>query len=119
MASDNYSIASVLSFLTGTTVDRTDTVTADASATQFFWIEVTVAAGAADTSVALGGMDDPLILAVYGGNGITVKLGAAGTDSLGCDPLLVVGNETNGLNIAAVLVSNSGAEQTVGIFAAQ
>jgi hypothetical protein len=119
MPTDNYSIASTLQFLTGTTSDRSETVTADDTCTQSYWVEVVIAAGAADTSVALGGMTDPKILVVYGGNGVTFKLGAAGTDSVGADPIAVVGNENNGLNIAAILVSNSGAQQTVGILAAE
>lgn len=119
MASDNYSISAVLSFLTGTATDRTETITVDDTATQFFWIEVTVLAAAADVSVALGGMTDPKILAVYGGNGISFKLDSGGTDAIGADPLAIVGDETGGLSISEILLSNSGAEQTVGIFAAE
>lgn len=119
MASDNYSVATVLQFLTGSTSDRSETVTADDSCTQSFWLEVSITAGASDTNVALGGMTDPKILAVYGGNGIVFKLGAAGTDDVGADPIAVVGNENDGLGIAAILVSNSGATQIVGIYAAE
>ena len=119
MASDNYSISAVLSFLTGSATDRTETITVDDTGTQFFWIEVVIAAGAADTSVALGGMTDPKVLAVYGGTGVSFKLDSGGTDAIGADPLAVVGDENNGLGISEILVSNSGAQQTVGIFAAE
>jgi hypothetical protein len=119
MASDNYSVQAVLSFLTGTATDRTETVTADDTCTQTIWFEVTVAESASDTNVKLGGLDDPKILIVYGGAGISFKLDSTGTDAIGAEPIAIVANETLGLGIDEILISNTGSEQVVGIFAAQ
>lgn len=104
---DNYTVQVITTALTGTTTDRTKTETADDSASEEFWISLTLTASAVDTSVTLGGLTDPKALIVIGGEGITFKLGAAGTDAVGADPVAVVGNEGDGLGIAAILLSNA------------
>lgn len=119
MASDNYSVAATLQLLTGSTSDRSESVTADDTCTQSIWFEVSVAAAASDTNIKLAGLTDPKILVVYGGNGISFKLDSTGTDAISADPIAIVGNENNGLGIDEILISNSGATQTVGIYAAE
>ena len=104
---DNYAVQVVTSSLTGTATDRTKTATADESASEEFWVTVSIAAEASDITLTLSIVTDPKIVVIYGGKGISVKLGSAGTDSVGADPIAVIANEDAGLDISELLVSNS------------
>lgn len=104
---DNYEVEVVMSLLTGTTTDRTKTVTGDDTCTETFWAEVSLPPAAVDTALLLNLLTDPKILVVAGGTGISFKLNAAGTDAIGADPIAIVANEDAGLNINQILLSNS------------
>jgi len=106
---DCFTIQVVTSLLTGSTSEYSKDATSDDTLTEDFRSTVTVAAGAADDSLTLGGMTNPKALVVYGEQGITFKLGAAGADAVGADPIAVVIDEGGGLNIAAILISNADA----------
>lgn len=115
---DSYSLSVVSAVLTGAATTRTLTTTGAASFDEEFWTTVKLAAGAADTSVALGSLTDPQVVIVIGAEGVSFKLGAAGTDAVAADPIAVVSDEVNGLGIAAVLLSNSSAvEREVTVIA--
>ena len=117
---DSYDLAATLTTLVGTATENTKSLDADASATEHFWMELSVANGASDSSVTLGGLTDPKILVVMSAStGVSFKLGAAGTDAVTADPFAVVGAETDGLGISSILVSNSGSTQIVFIYAAE
>ena len=106
--SDSYKVETVVSLLTGTATDRTKTITADDTCTEDFWATVQLEAAAADVVLLLNLETDPKILVVAGGKGVTFKLGnAGGTDSIGADPLAVVGDENGGLGITGIQLSNS------------
>lgn len=115
---DSYSLSVVTAVLTGVATTRTLTTTGTASFDEEFWTTVKLAGAAADISVALGGLTDPQVVVVVGAEGVSFKLGAAGVDSVGADPIAVVADEVNGLGIAAVLLSNStGVERDVTVIA--
>lgn len=115
---DSYSLSVVTAILTGAATTRTLTTTGTGSFDEEFWTTVKLAAAAADISVALGTLTDPQVVIVIGGEGVTFKLGAAGTDDIGADPIGIAADEVNGLAIAAVLLSNSsGVEREVTVIA--
>ncbi|HID63651.1 MAG TPA: hypothetical protein EYP49_13080 [Anaerolineae bacterium] len=118
--SDNYEIQVKSSLLTGTSTDRTRTDTADASCTETFWAEVSVAAEASDVTLKLNLLTDPKILVVIGAKGISFKLDSTGTDAIRANPVAVVGDEDEGLGIDEILLSNSDTQaHTVTVIAAE
>ena len=111
MATDNYSVALTVQALEGTTSERSESATADASCNETFWAEVNVPAAASDTTLKLNLLTDPLVIVVIGGTGISFKLDSTGTDAISADPIAVVGNEGSGLDIDEILLSNSDTEE--------
>jgi hypothetical protein len=87
--------------------------------TELFEHTMTLVAGAANDSVDLGGITDPQYIIVFGGTGVSFKLGAAGTDDLEANPFGAVSDE-EGLGITEILLSNSdGVDHDVVIYAGE
>ena len=104
-----WSVVLTVSIMDGSATLRTETATLTGTIKQQAWVTDTVAAAAADQSIALGGCDDPDIVIVLGDTGIVYKLGAAGTDDIGADEASLVADDDDRLGISAVLVSNADA----------
>jgi hypothetical protein len=107
-----------MSYSLSVTIDD-ETATGSGETTETFKSVIALPAGASDTSLTLGTITDPLYIAVFGGEGISFKLGAAGTDEIGANPVGVVSDE-QGLGETVVLLSNdSGVEVEVAVLAAE
>jgi hypothetical protein len=118
--STSYSVQVVASLLTGSTTDWTKTTAVTGSHTVEFISVISLANGAADTSLTLGSLTDPKVLVVIGATGITFKLGAAGTDSIGADQVAAICDEGTGLGITEILLSNSDSvTHAVTVYAAE
>jgi hypothetical protein len=83
-----------------------DSAPGSGTITQEFKLTVTLQASTSDSSLTLGGLDDPLYIGVFGAKGCSFKLGSGGTDVIGCFPFGVVTDE-DGLSETIVLLSNS------------
>ena len=105
--SDNYTVVTAVTELTGTSTSRTKSVTADESLTEVFWAQVQLEAAASDVVLKMNLLTDPLILVVFGAAGVSFKLDSTGTDDLPADPIAVLGNEDAGMDIDEILLSNS------------
>jgi hypothetical protein len=106
-----YSVQVVTSILDGTSTVRTDTTTGTGTISESFWAEVKLPAAASDTSLALNLLTDPVMLVVIGDTGISFKLNAGGTDAISADPIAVIADDNDGLDITAILLSNSDGEE--------
>lgn len=101
------------------TVESEDAVTGSGTSSEKFRHELKLAAGAADVSLTLGTMTDPVYISVEGAEGVSFKLATEGTDSIGANPCAIVADE-DGLGISEILLSNSGgAETDVVVLAAE
>jgi hypothetical protein len=67
-------------------------------------------AGDSDTSLVLGAITDPKYIIVVGAKGVSFKLGAAGTDVIGANPIAIVADE-DGLSETQILLSNSDSQE--------
>lgn len=72
-----------------------------------------LAAAASDTSLTLGTLTDPKFIAVYGGEGISFKLGSGGTDAITADPMAIICADNDGIGESIILLSNSSASEVV------
>lgn len=118
--SDSYSVAVTAALLTGTATDRSESETADESCSETFWAEVSLEAGAADTALKLNLLTDPKILVVFGAKGVSFKLDSTGTDAIYANPIAIVGDEDDGLDIDEILLSNGDSQaHDVTVFAAE
>lgn len=116
---DNFSVSLTTALLASTATEYTQTTTSTGSHTEDFRITMTLAAGASDTSLALGGLTDPKFIAVMGGDGCSFKV-AAGTDAIGCNPLAILMDEDDGLNMSSILLSNADSQNhTIIVVAAE
>jgi len=116
----NYSIKTLIQIMDGALVNKTVSKVADSTYTQSFIMELTVAAAASDTSITLGGLTAPKVLIVLGADDISFKMDAGGTDIIDADPMAVICDETDGIGVSALLMSNGGAtDRVVTIIALQ
>jgi hypothetical protein len=63
-------------------------------------------AGASDENVKLGALTDPLVLAVWGEQGVSFKIASDG-DAIAAYPFACLSNVADGLGISEIWVSNS------------
>lgn len=65
-----------------------------------------IAASDTDVNVKLGTLTDPVLLAVWGGQGVSFKI-ASGGDAIAAYPFACLADVQDGLNISEIWVSNS------------
>jgi hypothetical protein len=117
--SDTYSLDVVIAALTGSTQDWSETIESDISSLgEIFSAQVKLPASTSDETLKLNLLTDPKLLIVAGGDGCSFKLDSTGTDAIKCNPVAVVSDEDEGIDIDEILLSNGDTEeQTVNIYA--
>ena len=109
----NYSMRLICQLMDGALINTTVKKVADSTYTQHFDMDITVAAAASDVSLTLGGLTAPKVLIVIGGDDVKFKLNAGGTDEIDADPFAIICDETDGIGVTAILLSNGGAADIV------
>ena len=89
------------------TIGTTKTDTQAITPTEQFEALVKLALGAADVSLTLGTLAAPKMIAVFGAEGVSFKIGAGGTDSIKADPFAIIFDENGDIGETAILLSNS------------
>ena len=118
--SDTLTLTVTSALKTGSTADLTDMSATDITCTEVFRAQINVPAGAADTSLKLNLLTDPLALIVIGGKGVSFKLDAGGTDGIAADPVAVISDDADGLAIDEILLSNDdAAEHSITVIAVE
>ena len=78
-----------------------------------------IAGGASDVNVKLGSLTDPLILCVWGAEGVSFKISESG-DAIAAYPFACLSDTATGLGISEIWVSNSDeAEQSYTFLAVE
>jgi hypothetical protein len=107
-----YQVDVTATILDGTSTVRTETKQLTGTVTEEFWAKVKLPAAASDTALILNLLTDPkLVVLIADGSGVSCKLDSGGTDSIGVDGATVITNETDGLAIDRVLLSNAAASE--------
>jgi hypothetical protein len=100
----------------GATKSLTDTIATGETISATVILET----GAADVEVALGGISNPKMIAVFGGVGVSARLVSATGQVFPADPVAILSAKTAGIVQASVFLSNSGTQPvTVTVMAAQ
>lgn len=107
-----------MSYTVTLTADGT-TGTQSGTEVEYFKNTITLPGSASDTSLTLGTLTDPTVIAVFGATGISFKLGSGGTDSIKANPFAAIA-DADGIGESVILLSNGDAsEQTVTVIAAE
>jgi hypothetical protein len=121
MPVDSYSVQLIASLLDGATtiVPTPGTAQTGSVLEAFGGLPQRVGAGVSDLNIKLGTLTNPLWLAIWGAEGITFNTTLTGSE-IDADPFAFLADETNGLGISEIWVSNSsGQEQSITILAAE
>jgi len=87
--------------LTSPGSEETGTVTES-----FVTMPGSLAASASDVNIKLGALTDPLMLCIWGDDGVSFKVSSAG-DSIAAYPFACLSDITNGLGISEIWLSNA------------